>query len=410
MKTNKYLIPTAFLIGGILLGWLFFHSSSKVESENHQHAEFGKETIWSCSMHPQIRKHEVGKCPLCGMDLIQISQSSGSNVDPSAVHLTKDAVQLANVQTSVVSHQKPMKEIRLYGKVQADERLLQSQVSHISGRIEKLMVNFTGESVRKGEILAVIYSPEMVTAEQELLESSKMKIEQPEIYEATKEKLRQWKLSEKQINALEVGGNVSKDVEIEVNANGVVVAKRVNVGDYVAAGSVLFDVANLSTVWVMFDAYESDLPFLAVGDELNFTAEALPGTPLSGKISFINPVLDPASRVVKVRVEMNNESVNLKPEMFVTGVVKSNLSSSLNKLVIPRSALLWTGKRSIVYVKQGKTDEFVFKLREIELGESLGNSYIVLGGLADGEEIVTEGAFSVDAAAQLEGKSSMMNH
>ncbi len=408
--SQKYLIPTAFLIGGIFIGWLFFHSSSTIDTEKHQHIETNaKETIWTCSMHPQIKKHEAGKCPLCGMDLILLRQSGSVN-DSSVIHLTKEAVQLANVQTSVVSKLKPVKEIRLYGKVQADERLLQSQVSHISGRIEKLMVNFTGESVRKGQTLALIYSPEMVTAEQELLESSKTKIEQPEIYEATKEKLRQWKLSEKQISSIETGGNTLKYIEIEANASGVVVAKRVNVGDYVASGSVLFDIANLSNVWLMFDAYESDLPFLAVGDKLNFTAEALPGTTLTGKISFINPVLDPASRVVKVRVEMNNDSGKLKPEMFVIGVVQSNVSATSNGLVIPRSAVLWTGKRSIVYVKQGKADEFVFKLREIELGESLGNGYVVLSGLSEGEEIVTEGAFSVDAASQLEGKPSMMNN
>ena len=173
-------------------------------------------------------------------------------------------------------------------------------------------------------------------------------------------------------------------------------------------GSVLYEVSDLSSIWVLFDAYESDLPFLKKGDKIDFSIQALPGSAYSGNIMFIDPVIDPVNRVAKVRLEMSNPGAKLKPEMFTTGIVKSNLGEFKNKLVIPRSAILWTGKRSIVYVKQ-PGDEPIFKIREIELGPQLGNSYVVTNGLADGEEIVTEGAFSVDAAAQLEGKTSMMN-
>ncbi len=182
-----------------------------------------------------------------------------------------------------------------------------------------------------------------------------------------------------------------------------------NNGDHVDQGTVLFDVTDLSHVWIMFDAYESDLPFIKTGDRLTFTIQALPGINFTGRIIFIDPVIDPVTRVAKVRVEINNESGRLKPEMFATGIVKANLDQYRNKLVIPRSAVLWTGTRSIVYVKQPDINEPVFKIREIELGPSLGNSYVVVNGLNEGEEIVTNGTFSVDAAAQLEGKPSMMN-
>jgi Cu(I)/Ag(I) efflux system membrane fusion protein len=182
----------------------------------------------------------------------------------------------------------------------------------------------------------------------------------------------------------------------------------VNTGDHVAEGTVLFDIADLSKVWIMFDAYESDLPFLTVGDKITFTIQALPGINYSGNIIFIDPVMDPLTRVSKVRLEINNESGKLKPEMFATGIIKADLTEYRDKLVIPKSAVLWTGKRSIVYVKQ-PGDEPVFKMREIELGPALGSSYIVITGLNEGEEIVTQGTFSVDAAAQLEGKPSMMN-
>jgi len=396
------------LLAGLFLGWLFFHSPKAVKDEHNHSAAETKKQLWTCAMHPQIRLDHPGKCPICGMELIPL-QNGGVKVDSNAVHFSKEAMELANVATSIVSRQKPLKEVRLYGKVQADERLLQNQVAHVGGRIEKLMLNFTGEPVRKGQLLALIYSPDLVTAQQELLEAAKSKQTQPEIYEAAMEKLMQWMLTEKQIAQIERSGRVKTNFEVYSNTSGIVTAKRVNTGDHVSEGAVLFEVANLSSVWVLFDAYESDLPFLKVGNTISFSLQALPGTNFSAKIQFIDPVIDPVNRVAKVRVEVSNGGGKLKPEMFATGVVKANLNEFKDKLVIPRSAVLWTGKRSIVYVKQSDTQEVNFKMREIDLGPMLGNSYVVLGGLKDGEEIVTDGTFSVDAAAQLAGKPSMMN-
>jgi len=406
--SNKYVRFSLILVGGILLGWIFFHSApAKVETHDHA-AEAAKETIWTCAMHPQIRMHEPGKCPICAMDLIPLIQGGTTN-DPGAIHMTKEAAQLANVLTSTVSKQNPVKELRLYGKVQADERLLQSQVSYLPGRIEKLNVNFTGEVVRKGQTLAVIYSPDLVTAQQELLETVATKESQPALYEASKEKLRQWKLSDSQIAGIESSGKAKPNFEVFANTTGIVSARRVNTGDYVSPGSVLFEVADLSHVWIMFDAYESDLPYLSQGQRVTFTIQALPGVDYSGNITFIDPVLDPVTRIARVRIEVGNQGGKLKPEMFATGIVNANLNEFKDKMVIPRSAVLWTGKRSVVYVKQTKSDEPVFKIREIELGTMLGNSYVVMSGLKEGEEVVTQGAFSVDASAQLEGKPSMMN-
>ena len=406
--SNKYLKYCLLLILGIFLGWLFFHPSPK-NGEKHDHSsEVVQGTIWTCSMHPQIRLEEPGKCPICGMDLIPLVQNSSASIDPDAIHLTAEAAQLANVLTTVVSREKPVKEIRLYGKVQADERLLQSQVAHVPGRIDRLAVNFTGESVVKGQVLAQVYSPELVTAQQELLEAASTKETQPAIYEAAREKLRQWKLTDSQIANIETSGSVQSTVDITSNTDGIVTSRRVNTGDHVSQGTVLFDIADLSRVWVMFDAYESDLQFLRTGEKISFTLQSLPGENFSASIVFVDPVIDPVTRVAKVRVEIGNQSGRFKPEMFATGIVSSNLVKYRDNLVIPKSAVLWTGKRSIVYVKQPGTDEPVFKIREIGLGPMLGESYVVTDGLTEGEEIVTNGAFSVDAAAQLEGKPSMM--
>ncbi|MCX6329210.1 MAG: efflux RND transporter periplasmic adaptor subunit [Bacteroidia bacterium] len=407
--SNKYVNYSLLLLLGIFIGWLFFHSSGIKEKKPDQITEMVKSTIWTCAMHPQIRMSEPGKCPICGMDLIPLVQSSTSSIDPDAVHLSKDAAQLAKVLTSVVTKQNPVKEVRLYGKVQADERLLQSQVAHVPGRIESLAVNYTGESVIKGQVLAQIYSPELVTAQQELLEAAKTKVTQPAIYEAAKEKLRQWKLTDNQIATIEETGTVQNIINIISNTSGVVTSRRVNAGDYVSQGTVLFDIADFSKVWIMFDAYESDLTFLSKGEKVSFTLQALPGINYTGAIFFIDPFIDPVTRVAKVRVEIENKSGKLKPEMFAAGIVSSTLDEYRKNVVIPRSAVLWTGKRSIVYVKQPGTDEPIFKIREIGLGPMLGENYVVTDGLSEGEEIVTSGTFSVDAAAQLEGKPSMMN-
>ena len=397
------------VVAGLFLGWLFFHSSNGIKEEQGHSSKALKKEIWTCAMHPQIRLDHPGKCPICGMELILLNQNGGAKTDSNAVYFSKEAMELANVSTSIVSHQKPVKEVRLYGKIQADERLLQNQVAHVSGRIEKLMVNFTGEPVRKGQLLAMIYSPDLITAQQELLEAAKSKVSQPEIYEASKEKLMQWMLTDRQIAQIENSGRVKMNFEVYSNTSGIVTAKRVATGDHVSEGSVLFEVANLSSVWVLFDAYESDLPFLKVGNTIAFSIQAMPGINYSANILFIDPVIDPVNRVAKVRVEVGNAGGKLKPEMFANGIVKANLNEYRDKLVIPRSAVLWTGKRSIVYVKQPKSTEVNFKMREIELGPMLGNSYVVESGLNEGEEIVTDGTFSVDAAAQLAGKPSMMN-
>jgi membrane fusion protein, copper/silver efflux system len=407
--SNKYLKYTLLLIVGVFIGWLFFHPYRSAEMISDLNAEKTKNTIWTCSMDPQVRMPEPGKCPICGMDLIPLVQNN-SSIDPDLIHLSPEASQLANVLTTVISRQKPVTEVRLYGKVQTDERLLQSQVSHVSGRIEHLSVNFTGESVVRGQVLAQIYSPELINAQEEMLEAAKTKQTQPAYYEAAKEKLSQLKLTANQITTIEESGSVQNTIDVISNSEGIITARRVNAGDYVSQGTVLFDVADLSKVWVMFDAYESDLRFLHKGEKVSFTFQSLPGENYSGFIVFIDPVIDPVTRVAKVRVETENQSGKLKPEMFATGIVLSALIEYNNNIVIPKSSVLWTGKRSVVYVKQPDTDEPIFKMREIGLGPMLGDSYIVTDGLSEGEEIVTSGTFSVDAAAQLEGKPSMMNH
>ena len=421
---SKYLIYTLFLVGGLLLGWLLFHNSD-TDSHTSQASETGTEVHdpthghdlqqneagkWTCSMHPQIRQDKPGKCPICAMDLIPVRKSSFSDkvIDPNAIQLSEEAAALADVQTSKVSRQNPVKQVRLYGKIVPDERSLQSQTAHVSGRIESLNVDFTGETVRAGQTLATLYSPELFTAQQELLEAIRMG--QSQLIQAAREKLYLWKMTDAQIAAIEKSGSISPVVEIKSNTSGIVLSKRVSQGDYVSQGAILFDVANLTKVWALFDAFEVDLPFLSKGDPVEFTLQALPGKKFSGKISFIDPILNTTTRTAKVRVEVPNASLELKPEMYATANVSAPLRNYKNEIVVPQTAVLWTGKRAIVYVKQPDTNTPAFLMREVELGPALGNSYVILNGLREGEEIVTNGVFAIDASAQLEGKTSMMNN
>lgn len=411
MKQVRYAL---FALAGLFIGWLLFSSPSETKSDEHEghtHEVQKEAQIWTCSMHPQIRMDKPGKCPICAMDLIPLHKSGGTGeaaIDPAAIQLSEEAAALANVQTSLVSRKNPTKEIRLYGKIAADERNLQSQTAHISGRIEELSINFTGEAVHAGQTLARIYSPELLTAQQELLEAIKMS--QPQLVKAAREKLHLWKMTDAQIAAIEHSGNVSPIIDIKANTSGIVINKRVNQGDYVSQGAVLLDIANLSRVWALFQAYETDLPFINLGDRLEFTLTSVPGKVFEGKVSFIDPIINSTTRTAGVRIEVSNSKGVLKPEMYATATVSAGLKAYKDEIVIPSSAILWTGKRSIVYVKEPGASTPSFLMRQVELGPSLGNAYVILKGLTEGEEVVTNGAFVIDASAQLEGKRSMMNN
>jgi Cu(I)/Ag(I) efflux system membrane fusion protein len=341
------------------------------------------------------------------MNLVQVKDEAPKS-DTSAITLSDEAAALADIQTTAVSLQAPVKEVTLYGTVQADERRWQSQTAHITGRVEKLYVTFTGEAVHRGQVLATLYSPELLAAQQELEEAQRMQSVRPELLQAAREKLKLLKLSDEEIARMEQGSAASSLTDVVATTDGVVMNRRVSVGDYVSRGERLYDVADLSHVWLLFDAYESDLPFLKTGNTVNYTLRALPEKRFSGRIAFISPVIDPATRTAKVRVDASNASGELKPDMYAVATVQAVATHADRALVIPRSAVLWTGRRSIVYVKQPHTSAHTFQLREVELGASLGDSYVITSGIQAGDEVVTNGVFAIDADAQLSGKPSMI--
>lgn len=390
MKTNKstIIIAAATLVVGLLAGWLIFGGSAEESHEGHDHSvtEEAGETIWTCSMHPQIRQTEPGDCPICGMDLIPLEDGQDEGIDPMAIGMSETAMKLANVRTAKVGAAEPVKTVRLNGKVETDERRIASQSSHIPGRIEKLTVSFTGEFVSKGQVIASVYSPDLVTAQEELFEAEKIKDSQPQLFNAAKEKLKNWKLTETQIETILQSGVPKEEFEVLADVSGYVISRKVNLGDYISRGQSIYEIADLSRVWVLFDVYEQDLPWVKKGDNVLFTIQSLPGEQFEGKISWLDPVIDPKTRVAKARVEMANSGLKLKPEMFASGTVEAKLTTRTGNLSVPKTAVMWTGKRSLVYVKAETETGVNFMMREVTLGPALGDSYLIESGLDEGEE------------------------
>lgn len=405
-------------MAGLLLGVLLRGCvSCGATAAQHAEGEDG-DAVWTCSMDPQVKQAGPGKCPKCGMDLIKMEKgmTPTSDIDPDAVMMSDEAMALANIETTVVGGLASDKEIRLFGKIEPDQRQQQSQSAYVGGRIERLNINAVGDVVTKGQTLAVIYSPELYTAEQELVSSltSSPKSEGNDylerLTEAAIEKLRLLNIPQSQIDEVIKSRKASPYVQLKANTSGTVVKKQVEQGDYVKQGQPLLQIANLSRVWAIFQAYETDLPFIHRGQQVQFTAEALPGETFTGRVTFIDPVLNGQTRTAGVRVELTNGGNRFKPEMLLVGTVAASMKKYADEgVIIPKSAVLWTGKRSVVYVKDDVEQQPTFLLRQVTLGPTLPDGYVVLDGLAEGEEIVTNGVFAIDAAAQLDGKRSMMN-
>ena len=406
---KKYINYLVVLVIGLFLGWMIF-GGGEVHDTQNQITE-NKVEHWTCSMDPQVDLPEFGSCPICGMDLIPM-EIEGVNLTVDQFKMTENALALANIETLIISESASLgKGLVLSGKISENENNTAVQTSHFAGRIEKLYVKTEGEKVTIGQKIALVYSPELVSAQGELLAAIDMKTSQPELYNAVRNKLKLWKLSDTQIDQIETTRKMITNFPVYANYSGVVIHKSVEEGNHVKEGQELYTISNLNSVWAEFDAYEKQLSAIQEGDEISIFLNADPTTILNSKVSFIDPVLNSRTRTVIVRTELNNNDKKLKPGMFVKGIIATNENKNSSDLIltIPKTAVLWTGKRSVVYVKVD-ADEPVFEMREVVLGSESDRNVVILSGLQNGEEIVVNGTFTVDAAAQLAGKKSMMNN
>jgi len=399
-KFKTYLIAGLVLVLGIFIGASLF--SSEENTEDHNHTAETESSVWTCSMHPQIRNSEPGDCPICGMDLIP-ANTLEETLDPDAIRMTKSARALAQIETTLVGDgKKTTSNLELSGQLDINEKSKTSLTTNFDGRIEQLNINFEGEPVQNNQVVAELYSSTIQVLKDEYALAKRTDNES--IMQSVVQKIENLELSLQDIQ------NKSKSATISLRAQqaGNVTQLMVAQGDQVKAGQALMEITDLSTLWAMFDVYEQDLNFIKVGDEMSMN---IGGATVTGKVDFISPIFNTEERSAKVRVVVQNPNLRWKPGVFVTGVVSTNVTNSKNEtpLYVPKSSVLWTGKRSIVYKQLENENGVYFKLTTVEIGQTSGDNIEILSGLQAGDEVVTQGAFSIDSEAQLADKTSMMD-
>ncbi len=465
-------LRTIVLVVVSFIAGYFVNSFLQEPPADPEHEHPGEQTVaqkWYCSMDPQIIRDGPGKCPLCGMDLVPMPTESDAG--PRELVVSEEAAKLMEIETSTVERKFVTAEIRMAGKIDYDETRVKHITAWVPGRIDRLYVDFTGTQVSKGDHMVYLYSPELLSAQAELLQAVKavenFKAGSSELIrrsilatlEAAREKLRLLGLTKKQIEEIEETKEVVDHITIYAPMGGVVIEKHRTEGTYVNTGTHIYMIADLSHLWVKLDAYESDMMWIRYGQQVEFATEAYPGEVFKGRISFIDPVLNPKTRTVKLRVNVENHDGKLKPEMFVRAVVRAKVAQggmvmdpemagkwicpmhpSVIKteagscdicgmdlvtteslgyvevdipteapLVIPASAPLITGKRAVVYVQLPNREKPTYEGREIVLGPRAGDYYIVESGLQEDEIVVTNGNFKIDSALQIQAKPSMMS-
>ncbi len=448
---------------GLSVGRYFLPSTPAPNNHNHiQLAAHGeseeqKSTIWTCSMHPQIQQSEPGNCPICGMSLIPLEKDISGDDSPRSMSMSESSRALAEIQTTPVRRDFPEMQVRLVGKLAYDETRVKSLTARFPARIDELYVNFTGVKVKTGEHLAKVYSPELLTAQRELLTAYK-RDPKSSITRVARGKLHLWGLLPYQIDGIIKKGKARDYFVLRAPIGGVVVSKNVKEGDYLKVGSPFFRIVDLTELWLNLDAYESDITWLRYGQEVAFSVESFPGEHFQGRIAFIEPEVDRKTRTVSIRVNVPNQDGRLKPGMFARGDVAVKMAEEgqvfapefagkwigpmhpevikdgpgkcdvcgmplvpaedlgyvenidvSKPLIIPDSAVLRTGKRAVVYVAKKDDERSTYEGREVVLGPRAGKFFIVKSGLDEGERVVSNGAFKIDSALQIQAKPSMMN-
>ena len=468
---TRLVVVVLLLIGAFYLGRQGRGPAESMSGKAAPAAAIAEKAItWTCSMHPQIQLPGSGQCPICGMDLIPL-EDSGGDAGPRSLVMSESDKALARIQTAPVERRFVENEIRMVGKVVYDETRVKSVSAWIPGRLDRLFVDYTGTRVAKGDHMVLLYSPEVLEAQQSLIEAKKSLTETANErsqflrdsarrhLESERERLRLWGLTQSQIDTIEERGKAEPYIQINAPLSGIVIRKDAVEGMYVKTGTHLYTVADLSVVWLELDVYEIDFSWIRYGQKVQIETEAYPGETFEGWISFVPPYLDERTRTKKVRVNVENKNTKLKPGMFARAVVRSKIATGGRvmdpelagkwicpmhhevvkdeegacdvcgmdlvsatalgfvtaddraeaPIVVPATAVLLTGKRGVVYVEVPETDKPTYEGREVVVGPRAGDWYVILDGLSEGEVVVTNGNFKIDSALQILAKPSMMS-
>ena len=381
------------------------------------------ETYYTCSMHPQVKEDEPGKCPLCHMALTKVSVEKGEKEGESVVkhksHSPGEVIAKVRLRESQLKHFRPdffpvstmkmQKTIRLLGSVMSPEQRESNIPARIEGRVEKVYIQSTGAFIGRGEPVVEFYSPQLISAGEEYLVALKnYKQKQTKTFEKmlnqSKKRLRLWGVEKKQYQKWAEKGEVPDQITIYAPHSGIVKKRNAVAGKYFKEGESFFDLVDLSQVWVEMDVYEADTALVKHGDKVKLGFTALPGKKWESRIDFVSPVLNRESRTLKVRTTLENKQGQLKPGMVAEAILHVDLGNE--KLVVPRSAVIDTGARKVVWMKTGKR---TFRARKIQTGHESDGYIQVIEGLEEGDEVVMEGNFLLDAQAQLFGGYKKFN-
>ncbi len=368
-------------------------------------SETSEKQQYTCGMHPEIISDEPGYCPICGMKLTPKKDGAGAE---GSVKIDPTTTQNMGLVTNPVRYQSITKKVHAFGKIGFSEPLLHSVNLKIDGWIERLFVDHEGQRVHKGQPLLEVYSPALVAAQREFLiahESSQRTKDSSlassvdgmtDLMQASRKRLSNWDISEDQIERLQSSGEITRSLTILAPSEGVVIAKAVSEGDHPKPGTELYQIADLSTVWVVAHVYEQDLPFVSLGQEATVTLPSLGGDRFVGIVSYVSPFLD-AQGQAEIRLDVTNGDYRLKPEMYAEVSIKSELEG--DRLVVQRSAVINSGVRQLVYVA---LDEGYYEPRVITTGAVGDDDMVeVLSGLSVHEKVVTSGQFLLDSESRL---------
>lgn len=364
-------------------------------------------------MHPWFTSDKPGKAPDCGMDLVPVYEGES---DVKGIKIDPLTVQNIGVKTEVAQRKALAKTIRTTGKVDYDETKVYSVTTKIMGYVERLYVDYTGRSVHKEEALMDLYSPELVTTQQEYLQAIRFKKElaksnieearkgAEELVQSSKRRLLYWDIAESEIKALEERGTPKKTMTIVSPVDGIVVDKMVLKGQNVMAGMTLYKIADLSTVWILADVYQYELPWLKIGQAAEIELSYLPGKTFNGTVTYIYPYLSTETKTVKVRIQVDNTpAIEFKPEMYAT--VKLSSPVSVHVVAVSDQAIIRSGERNIIVVALGGG---YFDPREVKLGVTAEGYTQILEGLEPGEKIVTSSQFLIDSESNLKTAINLM--